>query len=512
MSHRSRFLVTTVFVLMVALAGCGQPVTTTAPPTTASITPQTVAESPAPTKSITPAAPTSTSLPKSDGVPADVIFYNGVILTMDSSHPQAQAIAIQGNKILAVGSDTEIMARNGPKTQLIDLAGLTIMPGFIDGHSHLLAFPDRMGKTIDQAQEIAIRYGITSVTEMWANQGQLDILMEAEKKGTLRMRVNVFPIYNEGSLNENRQSAIDETWYPAHKPILDTDRQLRIPGIKIFVDGDFTPARGCWALSEPYLPEALASLGCGTNKGDLYLSQNALNRVVAGAQKAGFSVAFHSMGDGAIEQTLNAIEYALGGQSNDQFRHMIQHNSLLRPDQLTRYADMDVIASVRGYADFCDATTGLAEWGPDRQTWYANRFAIPGLGTHAFIESDFGWTADPANRFANRTLDPIVHLYGIVTHRYVGNDGSVCEAAPWVAVHKVSVERALQMYTIEPAYAVFMEEVIGSLEPGKYADLIILSGNPMTVDPNTLKDLKVWMTMINGEVEYCAAGQEEICP
>jgi hypothetical protein len=173
---------------------------------------------------------------------------------------------------------------------------------------------------------------------------------------------------------------------------------------------------------------------------------------------------------------------------------------------------MGVIASVRGYADFCDATTGLAEWGADRQTWYANRFAIPGLGTHAFIESDFGWTADPANRFANRTLDPIVHLYGIVTHRYVGTDGSVCEAAPWVAVHKISVERALQMYTIEPAYAVFMEKATGSLEPGKYADLIILSDNPITVDPNTLKDLKVWMTMINGEVEYCATGQEKICP
>ena len=138
MSHRSRFLVTTVFVLMVALAGCGQPVTTTAPPTTELITPQSVTESPAPTKSITTASPTSTSLPKSDGVPADVIFYNGVILTMDSSQPQAQAIAIQGNKILAIGNDTEIMSLNGPKTQLIDLAGLTIMPGFIDGHSHLL--------------------------------------------------------------------------------------------------------------------------------------------------------------------------------------------------------------------------------------------------------------------------------------------------------------------------------------------------------------------------------------
>ncbi|MCK4637022.1 MAG: amidohydrolase family protein, partial [Methanomicrobia archaeon] len=56
------------------------------------------------------------------------------------------------------------------------------------------------------------------------------------------------------------------------------------------------------------------------------------------------------------------------------------------------------------------------------------------------------------------------------------------------------------------------EDVIGTLEPGKYADLVILSGNPMAVDPNTIKDLEVWMTMVGGNVEYCAPGQEELCP
>ena len=76
----------------------------------------------------------------------------------------------------------------------------------------------------------------------------------------------------------------------------------------------------------------------------------------------------------------------------------------------------------------------------------------------------------------------------------------------------ISVERTLEMLTIEPAYAVSMEDYIGSLKPGKYADLIILSGNPLSVNPDEIMDLQVWMTMVAGEAKYCAAGHETLCP
>ena len=68
------------------------------------------------------------------------------------------------------------------------------------------------------------------------------------------------------------------------------------------------------------------------------------------------------------------------------------------------------------------------------------------------------------------------------------------------------------MLTIEPAYAVFQEEVIGSLAPGKFADLIILSDNPFTIDPDSLIDLQVLLTMVGGNVEYCSPGYEDLCP
>jgi hypothetical protein len=292
---------------------------------------------------------------------------------------------------------------------------------------------------------------------------------------------------------------------------------LRIPGIKIFVDGDnFSAARGCWALRDPFEPgaPALTNVPCGTSRGDIYWTQDELNQVVADAQVAGYRVAFHAMGDGAIELALNAIEYSLDGQSNKIYRHQIEHNSLAGPDQLARYEDLDILASVRGYgyAGCEDLSFLLPNYGAERMAWYVNRYALANSDIHSYIETDFGWTLDPDNRFAQRSLDPIMQLYGIVTHNYVADDGSICEPDPSVVIQPVSVARALQMLTIEPAYAVSMEDYLGSLEPGKHADLIVLSDSPLAVAPEDLKDLQVWMTMVAGNVEYCATGREDFCP
>ena len=82
----------------------------------------------------------------------------------------------------------------------------------------------------------------------------------------------------------------------------------------------------------------------------------------------------------------------------------------------------------------------------------------------------------------------------------------------WLAAKAITVEEALGIMTINGAYALFMEEKIGSLKPGKYADLVILSDNPLTIDPNDLINLEVWMTMVGGNVEYCSPGYEDLCP
>jgi predicted amidohydrolase YtcJ len=93
----------------------------------------------------------------------------------------------------------------------------------------------------------------------------------------------------------------------------------------------------------------------------------------------------------------------------------------------------------------------------------------------------------------------------------VAEDGSICEPAEWLADRTLTIREALPMLTINAAYMLFREDEIGSLEPGKLADLIVLSDNPLD-NPDGIKDLSVLVTVVDGKTEYCAAGEESLCP
>jgi predicted amidohydrolase YtcJ len=109
-------------------------------------------------------------------------------------------------------------------------------------------------------------------------------------------------------------------------------------------------------------------------------------------------------------------------------------------------------------------------------------------------------------------LEPILHLWSLVTRDEQRHDGSVCEAPDWLRAGAVTVEEALQMMTIHAAHVLHMDGVEGSLAPGKFADLIVLSDDPRAVPPDALREIEVRMTMIGGNVEYCAEGAEAVCP
>ncbi|MGD8455122.1 MAG: amidohydrolase family protein [Anaerolineales bacterium] len=451
-------------------------------------------------------SPPQTLLPAADA--ASIIFHNGYVITLDEENHVFEAIAIKGNEILAVGTNDEILALQGEDTTLIDLSGQTLLPGFIDGHTHILIFPDRMGKTLDDAIEVALSLGYTSVTEMVGEADFIEILQLAEQEGRMRLRVNLFTNINQGYLDGDKNILVEDSWSFTHAPILDHDKMVRVPGIKIFVDGAGTEGRGCPAMRDPYPQETQNAdwfkSTCFTPYGDLYWEQEELNQVVDDAQAAGFRVAFHAMGDKAIEAALDAIEYALDGESNEIYRHQIQHNSVLDEDLMDRYVSMDMLGSLRGYFPTC--------YQADANPVAGNRYALPGLGVHAYLETDFGWTVDPNDKYAIRNPNSSSALYSLVTHKQTLEDGTVCNPEPWLSQRVITVEQALRIMTIEGAYAVSQEDYLGSLEPGKFADIIILSDNPLTTEPDDLQDLEVWMTMVAGNTEYCAPGQEEYCP
>ncbi len=470
-----------------------------------------------PQATLTPGPPAGTGSPGSEVTqPADIIFHNGTIITIDHAQPLSEALAIRAGRIQTVGTNDEVLALQGADTVIVDLHGYTMMPGFVEGHTHYVRRSLQAGKPLQEIMDAMLSFGLTSETEMHGSPDFVESMLQAEQNGELRVRVNIFSDYNYGFLENGKTIIEPHPWYLDHEPILDTERMLRTPGVKIFADGAGTQDRGC-----PYYSFSLEEINteswsdvwnvCGSEYGDLYLSEAQLTEAIQSIQDHGYRAAFHAMGDGTIDAILNALETVLGGESNSKYRHQIQHNSLLRPDQIERYAQMDILASVNGHFNTCDAAGYVDYFGESHYEWAANRYALPGLGIHAYGETDIG-PAAVAKYKVPPNLNPLTNLFGLVTHQQPREDGSTCQPPEWISKHQISVERALEMLTIEAAYAVSMEEAIGSVEPGKYADLIILSGNPLTVDPNKFLDLKVWMTMVAGKVEYCAPGQEAFCP
>jgi len=415
--------------------------------------------------------------------PADLIFHNGTVLTMEQDQPQAEAIAIQGERILAVGSNEEVLALQGATTQVIDLQGLTLMPGFVDAHSHLFNDAERLGFSLEEVQELALKNGITALGDMFVPPELRQRMQAFEREGKLRIRTSLYLIYNT-----NCGDVLGD-WYRDLAPQREPGGMLHITGVKIFTDGGTCGA-----------PALSMELTEGGGFGDLWLSQEELNQAVAEAQARGFQVAVHAIGDRAIEQTQNAIASALDGGPNT-YRHRIEHNSVLRPDLLSRYSEIGIVATIFGEYPACNPfaplPSGYRDW-----EWRWRDLIDVNPGLHIAWSSDWPFFS----------LSPIANLYSFVTRNHMTEDGRVCEALEWHKDDTISMEEALPMMTIESAYALFRDAEVGSLKPGKFADLIVLSANPLAVDPNGIKDIQVLLTVVGGRIEYCRLGYEGLCP
>ena len=416
---------------------------------------------------------------------SDIIFHNGVVLTMDESQPAASAIHIQGKTIVAVGSDASVLAEAGPQTRVVDLGGKTLMPGFVDAHSHMFEDDDP-----DAAQDTLLRNGITTTADMYVDEPRLRRLLELDAGAALRVRLSAYLLYDT-----NCGDVLDEWWraYPATRV---PGEMLRIGGIKVFMDGGSCNA-----------PAVSFDYGNGVGQGDLYFTQPQLESALQTIDEAGYQVAVHAVGDRALDVVLGAFENLWGGVNPR--RHRIEHNAVLRPDQLARYSAAQPVATIFAPFATCHklgaATRFKYEVPDENRTWeWPWRDLIsanPGL--------HLAWHGDMPHVYPP---DSAYQLFAMVTRADVAEDGSICQPPDWIAHNALTVEEALHLMTTGAAYALDRDSEVGSLVPGKFADLIILSDNPMTVDPLSLRELQVLMTMVGGNVEYCAQGMEALCP
>lgn len=415
-----------------------------------------------------------------------IIFYNGTILTMDEATPQAEAIAITGEKITAVGSDEDILAMRQPDTAVVDLQGLTLMPGFVDAHTHLFNDAEQyFGMSLSEVQQVALENGITTNGDLFVNEDFLADIEDFYAGGQLRIRTNLYLVATDNCGREQGD------WWRDFTPTNNPGEMLRMSGVKLFADGGTC---GAPALSYELRP--------GEGLGDLFFEQDELNELVASAHNAGYQVAIHAIGDRGVEQAQEAIAAALASQPNT-LRHRIEHNSVIRPELLSRYGEFGIVPVIFGQYPVCDpfGPPPPPEYRAWEWPWRALLDANPGLPV--------AWHGD--DPFFGR-VRPLDDLYSLATRNEVGSDGRICEAPDWQKAHTIAVAEALPMMTIHAAYALFRDQEVGSLAPGKYADLIVLSGDPLTVDPEEIPHMDVLLTMVGGRVEFCAPGHEPLCP
>ena len=446
--------------------------TDTPEPTTVPATP-TIEE---PTVEATPIVATDVAL----------IYHNGDIITMDDEQSTAQAIAISKGKILAVGSNDDILALQTDSTQVIDLEGRAVIPGFVDPHTHLFNDAHHWDLDLDDIQQLAIESGITTAANLFTTPEFMAEMQAYAAEGRLRIRTSLYLI-----ATTNCGEPVGP-WYLNIEPNREPGGMLWISGVKVFTDGGT-----CGGPAFTYDHPAFGM-------GNLWMTQSDLDLLLIEANEAGLQVAIHALGDRAIDQALSAIETALdGGPNTPRFR--IEHNAVIRPDQLARYGEVDPVTLIFGTFPSCGPA--FAESPPEYQDWeWRWRDLVdanPDL--HIAWHGDDPWIAP---------LSPLLDLYSLATPFEAGSeDGTVaCPDATHIGNKTLSVEEALPMMTIEGAYALFREAEVGSLRRGKFADLLILSDNPLTIPAESIRDIDILMTMIGGNTEYCLTGNEILCP
>jgi predicted amidohydrolase YtcJ len=524
---------------------------------------------------------------KSGMLSADLIVLNANIYTVSSGH--AQALAVRDGKILAVGSTAELRKLAGPRTQIEDLGGKTVLPGFIDAHMHLVSVGLReSGYYLDLSQARSLEETLALVRarvqhtekDQWVlgrgwdesrwpehryiTKADLDRIAPEHPLVLVRVcghilcansvalkKISVTPRAGEfdepsGLLREETAwaflqqlqpsddqireaivagvklahklgvTAIHDIAKPAHiraymalhqahqlklrvrlnieVHYLDQlialglrtgfgDELLKLGAIKFFADGSLG-ARNA-ALREPYqtsppapplkgegsLPSpSRGGAGGGVSPlGKLNYEQSELNRLVKRAHDHGFQVMIHAIGDRAIDAALEALSGA-----TPERRHRIEHAELLHSEQIARMRELGIIASMQPNFLQWSGPGGLyeARLGPERDAQIDPHRKVLDAGVALAFGSD-GMPFGP--------------LYGI--HWAVN--------APHPD-QRVSVAEAIHAYTLGAAYAAFEERSMGSLEPGKFADFIVLSRDPFQA-PTQINEIAIERTYLAGE-------------
>jgi len=294
-------------------------------------------------------------------------------------------------------------------------------------------------------------------------------------EGKLTVRVNyLMRIYDYSSPQRMRE--LIESW---HVTPNEGDEWLRIGGMKTLVDGGFEGGHMREPYAEPYGRN-------GMYKGIEVVPRERYIPIVRELNRLGWRVATHAVGDAAIDEVLDAYEAASRDQSIASKMWVIEHAFIARPDHYPRMRALGLAISAQDHL-YLAAPSMKAYWGAQRAE------NVTPMAT--FLREGFlvaAGTDSPVIPYS-----PFWALYHFVTRDTI-SDGV------YGAQERVSREDALRTYTINNEKLTFEENIKGSLETGKLADLVILSADYLTVPEKQIESMRVLATMVGGKFVYTA--------
>jgi len=536
---------------------------------------------------------------------ADLVIINGKVLTIDKDHASAQAIAIKGEYIIAVGTTPEISAMiEKGSTKVIDAGGRLVIPGFNDAHVHFgpldpdfielryttdpsvitqkvkeqvaksgpgvlirgghwehEMFTDKKwpskalidnvspenpvilsradGHSVLVNSFVLRSSGITKITpdpfggeiqkdpqtgeptgilkenalgmiktgevkkvrtaeeenaRVW--QGYLLALKEARELGVTSVQVPGdadFEAYEKLQKDGNLTSRIDigksltadtvllKNYLETEKKFPKEGNWIRFGYLKSFIDG--TIGSGTALMFEPFTDNPATS-------GMSMMPYEEFENMVVTADKLGFQIGVHAIGDKGNNWTLNAFEKAQKVNGKRDSRHRDEHAQTLRSSDIPRFAALGVIASMQpthciSDKKFCEKRIGT-ERAKGAYAWksLADAGSMLAFGTDYQVEP----------------LNPMEGLYAAVSRKdRLGESGD-----GWHPEQKISMEDAIKYYTLGSAYAQFMENRKGEIKKGYLADIVIVDKDLLTIPENEIMKAKVDYTITGGKVVYAS--------
>lgn len=547
--------------------------------------------------------------------PADLVLRNGKVVTVDEALPEAEAIAVAGDRVVAVGSDREIGKYVGESTEVIDLEGKLAIPGFIEGHGHFaylgramlaldltgaanweeivamvadatrdaepgewilgrgwhqekwdraprpaveglpvhaslsrvstlnpvflthasghasfanalaleLAGVTRLTgdppggeilhdadgnptgalretaqqpiyaaiertralrpqeelvaeavRAVELAGREALSNGVTSFHDAGTSFQTIDLMKGLAAEGRLPIRLYVMVRFAT-----NEEMAVK---LPEYKMIGFGSDFLTVRSIKRQIDGALGP-HGAWLL-EPY--EDLDSTGLNLE------TVEDIEGTAALAIEHGYQLNTHAIGDRANREVLDLYQRTFAANpGKTDLRWRIEHAQHLHPDDIGRFGELGVIASMQGIHCTSD--------GP----WVLKRLGARRAEEGAYVWQKLmaaGAVVTNGTDVPVEKIDPIASFHATVSRRM--KDGNT-----FFPDQRMSREETLRSYTIHNAYAAFEEDLKGSLAPGKLADIVVLSQDIMTIPEAEIPNTRVVHTILGGRVAYSSEAE-----